>query len=99
MEEALTRWPRSETKCFDDVSWRERLKRSHDGAVHIHLAWRTKNRLQRVEGNWKQVKGKIKEKSGVLTDDDLTSINGKRDQLEGKIQDVMAYRRIKFEKT
>ena len=30
-------------------------------------------------------KGKIKEKWGQLTDDDLTQINGKRDQLEGKI--------------
>ena len=41
----------------------------------------------RVEGNWKQTKGKIKEKWGQLTDDDLTQINGKRDQLEGKIQE------------
>jgi uncharacterized protein YjbJ (UPF0337 family) len=41
----------------------------------------------RVEGNWKQVKGKVKEKWGNLTDDDLTAINGQRDQLEGKIQE------------
>jgi len=41
----------------------------------------------RVEGNWKQVKGTVKEKWGKLTDDDLTAINGKRDQLEGKIQE------------
>jgi uncharacterized protein YjbJ (UPF0337 family) len=41
----------------------------------------------RVEGNWKQVKGKVKEKWGSLTDDDLTAINGRRDQLEGKIQE------------
>src|SRR3954454_21429417 len=41
----------------------------------------------RVEGNWKQVKGKIKEKWGNLADDDLTAINGQRDQLEGKIQE------------
>jgi uncharacterized protein YjbJ (UPF0337 family) len=41
----------------------------------------------RVEGNWKQTKGKIKEKWGQLTEDDLTQINGKRDQLEGKIQE------------
>src|SRR5215208_3504507 len=41
----------------------------------------------RVEGNWKQVKGKVKEKWGQLTDDDLASINGKRDQLEGKIKE------------
>jgi uncharacterized protein YjbJ (UPF0337 family) len=41
----------------------------------------------RIEGSWKQTKGKVKEKWGQLTDDDLTQINGKRDQLEGKIQE------------
>ena len=41
----------------------------------------------RVEGNWKQVKGKVKEKWGKLTDDDLDVIAGHRDQLEGKIQE------------
>jgi uncharacterized protein YjbJ (UPF0337 family) len=41
----------------------------------------------RVEGNWKQLKGKVKEQWGKLTDDDLTVINGSRDQLEGKIQE------------
>jgi uncharacterized protein YjbJ (UPF0337 family) len=40
----------------------------------------------RIEGNWKQTKGKVKEKWGQLTDDDLSQINGRRDQLEGKIQ-------------
>jgi uncharacterized protein YjbJ (UPF0337 family) len=40
----------------------------------------------RVEGNWKQIKGRVKEKWGQLTDDDLDVINGRRDQLEGKIQ-------------
>jgi uncharacterized protein YjbJ (UPF0337 family) len=39
-----------------------------------------------VEGNWKEVKGKAKEKWGKLTDDDLAAINGKRDQLEGRLQ-------------
>jgi uncharacterized protein YjbJ (UPF0337 family) len=41
----------------------------------------------RLEGNWKQAKGKIKEKWGQLTEDDLTQVAGKRDQLEGKIQE------------
>ena len=41
----------------------------------------------RVEGNWKQIKGQVKEKWGKLTDDDLTQINGRREQLEGKIQE------------
>ena len=41
----------------------------------------------RIEGNWKQLKGKIKEQWGNLTDDDLDKIAGKREQLEGKIQE------------
>jgi uncharacterized protein YjbJ (UPF0337 family) len=45
----------------------------------------------RVEGNWKQMKGKIKEQWGKLTDDDLDVINGKRDQLEGRIQERYGY--------
>lgn len=45
----------------------------------------------RVEGNWKEVKGKVKEKWGKLTDDDLTAINGQRDQLEGRLQQRYGY--------
>jgi uncharacterized protein YjbJ (UPF0337 family) len=41
-----------------------------------------------VEGNWKQIKGQIKEKWG---NDGLNVINGKRDQLEGKIQERYGY--------
>ena len=37
-----------------------------------------------IGGNWKQLKGKAKEKWGKLTDDDMTVIEGKRDQLVGK---------------
>jgi uncharacterized protein YjbJ (UPF0337 family) len=40
----------------------------------------------RVEGNWKQFKGAAKEKWGKLTDDDLNVIEGRREQLEGKLQ-------------
>ena len=49
----------------------------------------------RVEGNWKQFTGKVKEKWGDLTDDDLTSINGKRDQFEGKLQERYGYAKDK----
>jgi uncharacterized protein YjbJ (UPF0337 family) len=45
----------------------------------------------RVEGDWKQMKGKVKERWGKLTDDDLTAISGRRDQLEGKIQERYGY--------
>ena len=40
-----------------------------------------------IEGNWKQLKGKLKEQWGKLTDDDLDVIEGKREVLAGKIQE------------
>jgi uncharacterized protein YjbJ (UPF0337 family) len=45
----------------------------------------------RVEGNWKQVKGSVKEHWGKLTDDDLDVIAGKQDQLEGRLQQRYGY--------
>jgi uncharacterized protein YjbJ (UPF0337 family) len=41
----------------------------------------------RIEGNWKQIKGRVKSQWGKLTDDDFDVIGGKRDQLAGKIQE------------
>lgn len=41
----------------------------------------------RIEGNWKQFRGKMKEQWGKLTDDDFDVIAGKRDQLVGRIQE------------
>ncbi|MBI5129433.1 MAG: CsbD family protein [Rhodopseudomonas palustris] len=49
----------------------------------------------RVEGNWKQFKGTVKEKWGELTDDDLDKIAGRRDQLEGKLQERYGYAKDK----
>jgi uncharacterized protein YjbJ (UPF0337 family) len=40
----------------------------------------------RISGDWKQFKGSVKEQWGKLTDDDLTLVEGKRDQLVGRIQ-------------
>jgi uncharacterized protein YjbJ (UPF0337 family) len=40
----------------------------------------------RIQGRWKQFKGKLKEQWGKLTDDDLDVIAGRRDQLLGRIQ-------------
>jgi uncharacterized protein YjbJ (UPF0337 family) len=39
-----------------------------------------------IEGEWKQVKGKIREKWGKLTDDDLAIVGGKREKLAGVLQ-------------
>ena len=40
-----------------------------------------------MAGNWKQMKGKARQKWAKLTDDDLTYIDGKREQLLGRIQE------------
>ena len=39
------------------------------------------------EGNWKQLKGKVQEQWGKLTNDDLDVIAGRREQVAGKIQE------------
>ena len=45
----------------------------------------------RVEGSWREFKGKAKSQWGALTDDELTRIGGQRDQLVGKLQDRYGY--------
>ena len=41
----------------------------------------------RIEGNWKQLKGKARAQWGKLTDDQLDVIGGKREQLIGRVQE------------
>jgi uncharacterized protein YjbJ (UPF0337 family) len=40
----------------------------------------------RIEGNWKQLKGRIREQWGRLTDDELDGIAGKRERLARSLQ-------------
>jgi uncharacterized protein YjbJ (UPF0337 family) len=48
----------------------------------------------RIEGNWKETKGKVKEKWGQLTDDDLTQVNGQRDHSKARFSSATASPRI-----
>ena len=41
----------------------------------------------KIIGNWNQLKGKLKQKYGELTDDDLKYAEGKEDELIGRIQE------------
>ena len=43
----------------------------------------------RVKGNWNQIKGKIKQEYGEITDDELTYEEGKEDELLGRLQEKM----------
>lgn len=53
---------------------------------------------EQIEGGWKQWSGKIKEKWGKLTDDDLTVVAGRRDQLTGILQRRYGFAKEQAEK-
>ena len=52
----------------------------------------------RIAGNWKQFKGKAKERWGDLTDDELDQIAGKRDKLAGVLQERYGYTELEAER-
>ena len=51
-----------------------------------------------IEGRWKDVKGRFREKWAKLTDDDLESIAGKKDRLLGKLQAYYGHKKEDAEK-
>ncbi len=53
---------------------------------------------QQIEGKWHEYKGRIKQRWGKLTDQDLTVINGKREALLGKILERAGTTREQAEK-
>lgn len=50
-----------------------------------------------LEGKWKQMRGRVKETWGKLTDDDLDRIDGGTDRLAGLLQEKYGYARDKAE--
>jgi len=44
-----------------------------------------KNKTE-LEGNWNEVKGKLKQKYAMLTDNDLLLVEGKQDEMLGRLQ-------------
>jgi uncharacterized protein YjbJ (UPF0337 family) len=49
----------------------------------------------RIEGSWEELKGKAKSKWGNLTDNELTQIGGKKDELMGRLQARYGYSKDK----
>lgn len=56
------------------------------------------NKLQ-LKGNWNGTKGKLKQKYGQLTDDDLTFTEGKEDELLGRLQTKLGQTKDEIRKT
>ena len=56
-------------------------------SIRSSLSARRNNYEQlQIKGNWNEVKGKLKQQYAKLTDDDLTYVEGKEDELLGRIQ-------------
>jgi uncharacterized protein YjbJ (UPF0337 family) len=51
-----------------------------------------------MQGNWRQLKGKVKEQWGKLTDNDLTVVEGNMDQLAGRVQERYGIQRDEAER-
>jgi uncharacterized protein YjbJ (UPF0337 family) len=81
--------------------------RSHDsictgsdpwpGAMTISQSGDAMN-WDRIEGNWKQLTGKVRETWGRLTDDELERIAGRRDKLAGSLQNSYGIAKDEAEK-
>ena len=52
----------------------------------------------RTAGAWHQLKGKVREEWGKLTDDDLTQIEGNSEKLAGKLQERYGYAKDEAER-
>lgn len=51
-----------------------------------------------IKGDWKQFTGKVKQKWGKFTEDDLTRIAGQRDQMVGILQERYGYAKERAER-
>ncbi|MDW7773909.1 MAG: CsbD family protein [Desulfobulbaceae bacterium] len=51
-----------------------------------------------LKGKWQQLKGSVKEQWGKLTDDDLQAVDGREDQLVGKLQERYGYSKEEAQK-
>lgn len=50
------------------------------------------------KGKWKEIKGKVKQKWGKLTDDDVTQMQGSYEELAGKLQKTYGYQKDQAKK-
>jgi uncharacterized protein YjbJ (UPF0337 family) len=46
-----------------------------------------------LKGQWKQIRGEVKKQWNKLTDDDLDQIDGQREKLEGRVQELYGHSR------
>ena len=60
--------------------------------------WEIAMNWDQIQGNWTKAKGKLRQQWGKLTDDDITLIDGKREELLGRLQERYGYQKEQAEK-
>jgi uncharacterized protein YjbJ (UPF0337 family) len=58
----------------------------------------TDSTWQKLEGQWEQVKGSLRQRWGKLTDDDIAECRGSREMLVGKIMQRQGVSRVEAER-
>jgi uncharacterized protein YjbJ (UPF0337 family) len=71
---------------------------SYGVGIHRFIQQEPVMNWDRIEGNWKQFKGKVHQQWGKLTDDDLDVIEGKRTELAGRLQERYGYAKDQAER-
>jgi uncharacterized protein YjbJ (UPF0337 family) len=51
-----------------------------------------------IKGNWNEIKGKLKQQWGELTDDDIRKMEGSHEELQGILQKNCGYQKEKAQK-
>lgn len=51
-----------------------------------------------IKGHWNEIKGKIKQQWGKLTDNDIAQMKGTYQELEGKLQSTYGYQKDEVKK-
>jgi uncharacterized protein YjbJ (UPF0337 family) len=54
--------------------------------------------FKEIEGNWNETKGKLKQKFATLTDSDVLFVEGKQDEMLGRIQIKLGKRKAELKK-
>lgn len=54
--------------------------------IYSHYIIRIMKNITEIKGNWNEIKGKLKQKFSMLTDNDLLFVEGKQDEMLGRLQ-------------
>lgn len=95
---ACDRTERAEVRKESREAVREIRDAASEARDNVAAAARSESTKLKVKGTWNEAKGKLKQKYAELTDDDLLYVEGKEDELYGRIQQRLGKNREEVDK-